>query len=288
MIVFSISFSFVCFSFSSISSALTSHYPSYMVNKAVSQSPILTFFFFRCTLCFCFLLLFLFYFPFIFISWRLITLQYCSGFCHTLTWISHGFTCVPHPNPPSCHPPHPRIPHQRKKWFRVILIPNCKKSWWRTLFGPMESGSYYWKYNWPKKHTAYKNRSALLLTVLFSVVLKKTGVFPEARKEFMIRTNNSKNTPLFSSDLFSPFEIISTTSKPWYLPQTQLTNYGQLCNSTTENVFLKFFTLIFFILLCHWRQHNHSLTEWISASWYFSDIVHTCSVMSNSLRFCGL
>ena len=24
-------------------------------------------------------------FPFIFISWRLITLQYCSGFCHTLT-----------------------------------------------------------------------------------------------------------------------------------------------------------------------------------------------------------
>ena len=27
----------------------------------------------------------MFFFPFIFISWRLITLQYCSGFCHTLT-----------------------------------------------------------------------------------------------------------------------------------------------------------------------------------------------------------
>ena len=25
------------------------------------------------------------FFPFIFISWRPITLQYCSGFCHTLT-----------------------------------------------------------------------------------------------------------------------------------------------------------------------------------------------------------
>ena len=50
----------------------------------------------------------LFYFiPFIFISWRLITLQYCSGFCHTLTWISHGFTCVPHPDPPSHLLPHP-------------------------------------------------------------------------------------------------------------------------------------------------------------------------------------
>ena len=29
--------------------------------------------------------LFFFFFPFISISWRLITLQYCSGFCHTLT-----------------------------------------------------------------------------------------------------------------------------------------------------------------------------------------------------------
>ena len=25
----------------------------------------------------------------------------CSGFCHTLKWNSHGFTCVPHPDPPS-------------------------------------------------------------------------------------------------------------------------------------------------------------------------------------------
>ena len=48
-----------------------------------------------------------FFFPCIFISWRLITLQYYSGFCHTLTWISDGFTCVPYPDPPSRLPPHP-------------------------------------------------------------------------------------------------------------------------------------------------------------------------------------
>ena len=36
-----------------------------------------------------------FFFPFIVISWRLITLQYCSGFCHTLTWISHGLCVTP-------------------------------------------------------------------------------------------------------------------------------------------------------------------------------------------------
>ena len=35
------------------------------------------------------------------------TLQYCNGFCHTLTWISHGCTCVPHPETPSHLPPHP-------------------------------------------------------------------------------------------------------------------------------------------------------------------------------------
>ena len=46
-------------------------------------------------------------FFFFFISWRLITLQYCSGFCHTLTWISHGFTCIPHPDPPSHLPLYP-------------------------------------------------------------------------------------------------------------------------------------------------------------------------------------
>ena len=50
-----------------------------------------------------------FFFPIIFISWRLITLQYCSGFCHTLTWISHGFTYVPHPELPSHLPPHPSL-----------------------------------------------------------------------------------------------------------------------------------------------------------------------------------
>ena len=54
----------------------------------------------------CFSFLFL---SFIFISWRLVTLQYYSGFCHTLTWISHGFTCVPHPDPPPTSLPIPSL-----------------------------------------------------------------------------------------------------------------------------------------------------------------------------------
>ena len=48
-----------------------------------------------------------FFSSFIFISRGLITSQHCSGFCHTLTWISHGVTCIPHPDPPSPLPLHP-------------------------------------------------------------------------------------------------------------------------------------------------------------------------------------
>ena len=63
--------------------------------------------------CFCFLIdviflihlvtlcLSFFFFFIYFISWRLITSKHCSGFCHTLTWVSHGVTCILHPERPS-------------------------------------------------------------------------------------------------------------------------------------------------------------------------------------------
>ena len=61
-----------------------------------------------------------FIYLFIFISWRLITLQYCSGCCHTLKWISHGFTCVPHPDPPSHLPLHPWISEFKDRSTEII------------------------------------------------------------------------------------------------------------------------------------------------------------------------
>ena len=70
---------------------------------------------------------FYFFFPFIFISRRLITLQYCSGFCHTLTWNSHGFTCVPHPDPPSRLPPH-LIPLGKTSYIEV-----CDMTLWDSM-----------------------------------------------------------------------------------------------------------------------------------------------------------
>ena len=59
---------------------------------------------------------------FIYFNWRLITLQYCSGFfSHALTWVSHGCTCVPHPEPPSHLPPHPfsRKSHHFLPWHQI-------------------------------------------------------------------------------------------------------------------------------------------------------------------------
>ena len=54
-----------------------------------------------------FIYFYFFFFSFTFISWRLITSQHFHGFCRTLTWISHGVTCIPHPDPPSHLPLHP-------------------------------------------------------------------------------------------------------------------------------------------------------------------------------------
>ena len=59
------------------------------------------------------------FFPFFKIHWRLITLQYCSGFCHTLTWISHGFTCISHLDPPS-HLPLYLIPLGLPRFFVTL------------------------------------------------------------------------------------------------------------------------------------------------------------------------
>ena len=67
------------------------------------------------------------FFKFLFIfknyfNWRLITLQYCDGFCHTSTWISHGHTYIPPSwNSPS-HLPPPSSPLDCPRlWFGNIL-----------------------------------------------------------------------------------------------------------------------------------------------------------------------
>ena len=63
----------------------------------------------------------------IYFNWRLIISQYCSGFCHTLTWISHGYTCVSQPQSPSRLPPHP-IPHHRLGSLALSALSHASNS----------------------------------------------------------------------------------------------------------------------------------------------------------------
>ena len=73
-----------------------------------------------------------FFYLFICFNWRLITLQYCSGFCHTLTWISHGCTCVPHPEAPSHLPPHP-IPQGHPSAPALSTLSHASNLDWQSV-----------------------------------------------------------------------------------------------------------------------------------------------------------
>ena len=65
-------------------------------------------------------------------NWRLITLQYCGGLCHTFTWISHGYTCVPHPDPLSHLLPHP-IPQGHPSAPALSTLSHASNLDWRSV-----------------------------------------------------------------------------------------------------------------------------------------------------------
>ena len=56
---------------------------------------------------FIFICLFIFSYWLVYFNRKIFTLQYCDGFCHTFTWISHGCMCPPHHEPPIHLPPTP-------------------------------------------------------------------------------------------------------------------------------------------------------------------------------------
>ena len=73
-------------------------------------------------------------FFFSFFNWRLITLQYCGGFCQTLTRITHGCICVPHPTPPH---PIPQGHPSALGWHPTGHVLNCKQKLWSQIWSSL-------------------------------------------------------------------------------------------------------------------------------------------------------
>ena len=133
------------------------------------------------------------FFPFIFISWRLITLQYCSGFCHTLTWISQGVTCIPHPDPPHhllLHPIPlglPSAPGLSTCLMHTHLIPTCLTlSWdwvarliWFSLnqFTSVSQAWFSTSFCWKSVCQVFKDSLQRLGTLVFCLLLPPASHF---------------------------------------------------------------------------------------------------------------
>ena len=73
-------------------------------------------------------------------NWRLITLQYCGVFCHTLTWISHGVHVSPILNPSPTFLPIPslRVVPVPQLWVPCFMhrtwTGHLFHIWWYTYF----------------------------------------------------------------------------------------------------------------------------------------------------------
>ena len=65
-------------------------------------------------------------------NWRHITLQYCGGFCHTVTWISHVYTYVSHPEPPS-HLPSLPIPQGHPSAPALSTLSHASNLDWQLI-----------------------------------------------------------------------------------------------------------------------------------------------------------
>ena len=62
----------------------------------------------------------------------LVTSQYCGGFCHIFTGISHGCTCIPHAESPSHLPPQP-IPQGHPSAPALSTLSHALKLDWRSI-----------------------------------------------------------------------------------------------------------------------------------------------------------
>ena len=84
---------------------------------------------------------------YLFFNWRIIALWYYVAFCHTATWISHRYTCVPlpleapshsppHPTPLGCHTAELELPESHSKFPLAIYFTYGSVCFWRRQWQP--------------------------------------------------------------------------------------------------------------------------------------------------------
>ena len=77
-------------------------------------------------------------------NWRIITLQYWDGFCHTATWIDHRYTCVPPSWTPLSPPPSLSFFVVPEHWLQVLCFTDCSD---QHLHSPSLWGLCSWREN---------------------------------------------------------------------------------------------------------------------------------------------
>ena len=126
---------------------------------------------------------------------------YCSGFCHTLKWNSHGFTCVPHPDPPSHLPLHliplglPSAPGP-SAWRGCLF-----KIQWQTQNQARTLGEWLWFYFWGSEQGFEKNQK------------KKKEKLSSKFKELFLRKEKSKEKNSIKCRVRGPFSLRHPISK---------------------------------------------------------------------------
>ena len=146
--------------------------------------------------------------------------DYRGGFCHTLIWISHGLTCVPHPESPSLLPPHPIPLNLILKWPFLFLY-----------FFSLNDFIYFLRFKAIIKIKAHTLPEGL-----------SHRAFPQHWKDLPARPSSQSPDPLYLTDYLAPLLLILPTHVLPLLSKYYHQRLGCLVRQLSHSLF--FFDLL--------------------------------------------
>ena len=117
-------------------------------------------------------------------SWRISTLQYCDGFCHTSAWIGLRYTCVPpHPEPPP--PPSPRCPSELSQSTGFGALLHALNLHWLSVFHMVMYMFQCCSLSQIIPHSPSPTESKSLFFTLVSLLSQHFSFFPPFELEYI-------------------------------------------------------------------------------------------------------